>query len=130
MLSRRLISATLFCLYIAAVGYLCFAKPEDIPQLPDLWFGLPADKVGHFLMFVPFPLLGFMVFDKEDTGIARRIMLLGIMIICGFGMAAGTESIQASMASRSAEMKDLLADSAGLAAGAILTVSYIFIGRK
>lgn len=130
MQPKRLISVILFCLYMAAVAYLCFAKPDDMPKLPELWFGLPADKAGHFLMFVPFTLLSFMVFDKDRMSLSRKIVLLCILFICGAGMAIGTERIQAATAYRSAEIADMAADFAGLSVGALVTFILIFVRKK
>ena len=45
----------LFFLYIAAVLYLCFGRFDNAPSIElNLW-GIPTDKIVHFLMFFPFP---------------------------------------------------------------------------
>lgn len=129
MLPKRFIYTTAFCLYIIGVMYLCFAKPDDMPQLPQLLFGLPADKVGHFLMFLPFPLLGYMVFANKDMAPARKLILLSILVICGLGMAIGTEQVQAALEYRSADMKDFATDALGLAVGGLATLILI-VKRK
>ena len=127
---KRFISVTIFCLYLAAVAFLCFAKPEDIPQLPTSWFGLPADKVGHFLMFAPFPLLAYTVFENSDMSTARKLSILAVILCFGIGMASGTEKIQAALAYREASMDDFIADMTGLAVGGVATIIYIFTKRK
>ena len=129
MHSGRIISKVIFCLYIAAVAYLCFARPDDIPQLPTLIFGLPADKVGHFLMFLPFPPLGFLTFGNGSTKPAPSVMIIMILCIVGLGMAFGVEHIQAQLEYRSAEKGDILADGAGLASGAVITMLYILFRK-
>lgn len=129
MSARRIKPAIIFCLYIIGVMYLCFAKPDDMPQLPQLLFGLPADKVGHFLMFLPFPLLGYMVFANKDMVPARKVILLSILVICGLGMAIGTEQVQAALEYRSADMKDFATDALGLAVGGLATLILI-VKRK
>ena len=126
MLGRRLILLSIFCLYIVAVAYLCFAKPDDIPQLPQLWLGLPADKVGHFLMFMPFPLLGYLAFEVKEMSVGRKLFLTAILIVFGIGMAIGTEYIQAQLEYRSSDSNDLLADGIGLVTGGIFTSIYLF----
>ena len=123
------ISIFIFCLYIAAVAYLCFARPDDMPQLPQLWLGLPADKVGHFLMFTPFPLLGYLTFEVKGMSVGRKLFLIAILIVFGAGMALGTEYIQARLEYRSAENSDLLADVIGLITGGIFTLIYIFLRK-
>lgn len=127
---KRIISALIFGLYIAAVAYLCFAKPSDLPQMPNNWFGLPTDKVGHFLMFLPFPILGYITFYTEKMSIWKRLALVVILLIIGMGGALATEKIQALIQYRSAEVKDLIADGAGTLCGGILTMIYILIRKK
>lgn len=129
MKHSRIISVFIFCLYIAAVAYLCFARPDDMPQLPQLWLGLPADKVGHFLMFTPFPLLGYLTFEVKEMSVGRKLFLIAILIVFGAGMALGTEYIQARLEYRSAENSNLLADVIGLITGGIFTLIYIFLRK-
>lgn len=130
MSRTRIIFRVSFCLYIAAVAFLCFAKPDDLPQMPQFWFGLPADKVGHFLMFVPFTPLAFMAFSQTDLSFARHLIILAAIMAAGFGVAVGTELIQAQSAYRSAEAKDILADCTGLLSGGICVTAYLTLQRK
>ena len=127
---RRIIFLLLFCLYIAAVAYLCFARPDDVPTLPESWFGLPADKVAHFLMFLPFPLLGFLAFEGTGTSIWKTAILAIALTGLGFAAAVSTEHIQAYLGYRSKEVSDLMADSMGLLSGCIITTIYIFIKNR
>ena len=127
---RRSISIVLFCLYIAAVAYLCFAEPTEMPQLPETWLGLPADKLAHFAMFVPFPPLAYLIFESKTLTIFKKIIILLSILAIGVGTAAGTEQIQAHLAYRSADYKDFIADMAGLTAGAAVTIIYMLIRRK
>lgn len=124
-LLRRIIYPIVFCIYIAAVGYLCFARTDDLPQWPQLWMGLPVDKVGHFLMFTPFLPLGYLTFWKETHTISRKITLAGILMVTGLVIAACIELVQSSLEYRSAEIGDLLADGVGLLCGGVLTFTYI-----
>ena len=129
MTRTRIISLILFCLYIIAVGYLCFAKPDDIPSVEISFFGLPIDKVAHFLMFLPFPLLAFLTFDTEDSKAGRRTLLLLGVVAAGIAVAALTELIQGYLAYRSEDAFDLLADSIGLGAGIAVVIIYLIIRR-
>lgn len=130
MTKSRIISSIVFCFYIAAVAYLCFAQPDSVPQMPESWFGLPADKVCHLLMFIPFPILAFETFGYGISRPLYQILLLCILIAAGITMAVGTEYIQAHLAYRSAEKGDFLADTAGLIIGGLLTVCLIIYKRK
>ena len=130
MTRRRIISTIVFCTYMIAVAYLCFGQPEDMPQISTLWFGLPADKVGHFLMFVPYPLLAYMIFETRGIGIMRHLTVIAAILTVGIGLAIGTEQIQAHLGYRDADLHDFYADAAGLAAGGLCTMAYIFFRRN
>ena len=125
----KTVMTIIFCLYIAAVAYLCFAKPDNMPKLPQFWLGLPADKVGHFLMFMPFPLLSYLTFEVKEMSVGRRLSLIAVLLVFGTGMALGTEYVQARLEYRSAESSDLLADGIGLITGGIFTLIYIFLRK-
>jgi VanZ family protein len=127
---RRIIFLLLFCLYIAAVACLCFARPDTIPTLPESWFGLPADKVAHYLMFLPFTILGFLTFEGTDRCVWKTAILLLALTGLGFAAAVGTEFAQAYLGYRSKDTLDLIADSMGLLSGGILTVIYIFVKNR
>lgn len=126
----RIISSLAFCLYIAAVAYLCFASPDHIPELPQLWFGLPSDKVGHFLMFLPYPILAYQTFASKDMSPSRCSLILLIIMITGVGTAFGTEQLQAALAYRSAEIHDLYADTAGMLTGGLCVTGHILLKNR
>ena len=124
-MKRRILFITAFLLYMAAVLYLCLAKPEDLPQTELYLFGIPLDKAAHFLMFLPFPILAYSTLWKRNrkawTDIAIFIIVLGI----GVGLAFLTEHLQALTQYRSSDIKDIYADMAGLAAGSIIVLTNI-----
>ena len=126
---RRIIYPIVFCIYIAVVGYLCLARTDDLPHWTASWLGLPVDKVGHFLMFTPFPLLGYLTFYKEGQITSRKMILLGWMMVTGLAIASSIELVQSSLEYRSAEIGDLIADGAGLLCGGLITLTYIMIRR-
>ena len=125
----RIIYIFLFCLYIAALCYLCFAKPDNVPSIEISFFGLPIDKVAHFLMFLPFPLLAFMTFDSRDSKIGGYILLLFGIVGAGIAMAAFTEFVQGYLSYRSEDSFDLLSDCIGLGVGTVAVIIYL-IFRK
>lgn len=116
----RITSSILLCIYIAAVAYLCFARPDNLPQAPMYLFGLPMDKVAHFVMFAPFPILAYMTFIDLNMGLWRKIAVLTVIMAAGAGMAIGTERIQAGLDYRTGDVNDFLADSIGLLAGGLI----------
>lgn len=120
------ISVILFCAYIAAVLLLCLIRTESLPKLPKFFLGIPLDKITHFLMFLPFTILGYMVFYTTERSIMREFAVIGILCVIGAGFALSTERLQAMTAYRSCEAADLIADLIGIAAGAFAVTFEIF----
>lgn len=121
----RTISAIVFCIYIAAVLVLCFMKPDDIPQPTFTIFGLEADKIAHFFMFAPFPVLSYAAFAGNWKQSWKHLLLLTGLLIAGIGSAMGTEYIQTLLEYRSGDAYDFAADIIGMAAGGLVTAVYI-----
>lgn len=110
-----------FCIYICAVAMLCFMKPDDLPKIQNTWFGLPSDKVAHFLMFFPYPILSYLAFRPERDTRMRKFITLIAILLSGAAIALCTEYIQAKTGYRAYELKDMLMDFTGIMAGGILT---------
>lgn len=125
MSRTRIIFIVSFCLYIAAVAFLCFAKPDDLPQMPQFWFGLPADKIAHFLMFLPFPVLAYATFAGKWNEAGRHFILTGILTVAGTLAAVATEYIQALLGYRSGDVNDFIADVIGIVAGGCAVSIYL-----
>lgn len=108
-----------------AVGFLCFSRPDDMPSIPMDWFGIPMDKIAHFIMFAPFPILATLAFIPEHYGKLRKA--LGMIAITALGAvtAIATEQIQQLLGYRCYEMMDMTADFIGIAAGAAAMMAYI-----
>lgn len=126
----RILYITAFCIYLAAVGVLCFIRPSSLPEMEIKTFlGLPIDKVLHFLMFLPYPVLSGLAFINREQKLSAVISIMLILAITGTGVAYGTEMIQAQTGYRSYEIADFHADMTGIAAGIILAASYIAYTR-
>ena len=107
-INRQYLYRALFGLYILAVCILCFIKPDSIPSKGFDWFGLPADKVGHFLMFLPFPILSFTAFVKDYGTGTDAFYRLMVIVLAGAAIAIGTELIQKVLGYRSFDLHDFL----------------------
>lgn len=119
-----------FCIYLAAVALLCFIKPSSLPEVDiKTIFGLPLDKVLHFLMFLPYPILAGTVFISREQHILATFLTLLILAVTGIGVAYGTEIIQSHTGYRSYEIADFHADMIGIAAGTLLAAAYITYTR-
>ena len=120
------ISLALFCIYLVAVAALCFLRPSSLPEMNIKTFlGLPIDKVLHFLMFLPYPVLSGMSFMRREYLLLRNIFILLVLAVVGIGMAYGTEVIQAQTGYRAYEMADFYADMTGIATGSVAVLAYL-----
>ena len=112
-----------FILYLLAVLYLCFGKFENTPDLPWSFLGIPSDKLVHFCMFFPFPILAFLAFDRYTDSVRSTLLFSGITLLVGFLLAWGTEWGQAHLTDyRSGDPLDLLADGSALVLSTLLVI--------
>ena len=126
----RILYIAAFCIYLAAVGVLCFIRPSSLPEMDIKTFlGLPIDKVLHFLMFLPYPVLSGLVFINKDQKLSAVTAVMLILVATGAGVAYGTEMIQAQTEYRSYEIADFYADLTGITAGTVLAASYVVYTR-
>lgn len=129
-MKRKVTVILTFCLYLAAVLYLCLMKPDDMPQMELSFFGIPMDKLGHFVMFLPFPVLSYMLFYDRERKISYELLIMAAIIALGIGLAFGTEQLQAMTQYRTSDIMDVYSDMTGLAAGSIAAIILILIKRR
>ena len=130
--TRVILFRIIMLLYIAAVAYLCFANFNKLPQAPRSLLGIPADKVVHFCMFFPFPILGFLAYDDlTDTPLKAFAALISISAI-GCIFAGITEIIQGSLPYRSQDIKDFGADclAIGIASLTVFIIDLLKMRKK
>ncbi len=127
---KKPIWIALLCVYLAAVAYLCFMKPDGLPEVrPDI-FGIPIDKLVHFFMFFPFPIVAYEAFKPNGQKKLIHITVLMILYAVGLGLAIGTEHIQGMLGYRSEDIKDFYADLTGISCATIMTAVYILAKRQ
>lgn len=123
MMRKRNIFAPLLIIYLGAVVYLCFGHFNDLPQIgQDSLWGIQMDKVVHFLMFFPFPILCHAAFRPQGKKGWRTVVTVFIIFVTGCALAAGTELGQSLTDYRSGDPMDFLADLAALTGASIVTV--------
>ena len=131
MTRRQLILARIvFAAYILAVLVLCFGKfstSEDVPM--ELW-GIPTDKIVHFLMFFPFPLLAYLAFDRYKGRRGPSLSWTGLAFVAGCVFAAFTELVQSRLPYRSGDPADFQADLAAILASSIIVLIVILFKHK
>ena len=131
MTRRQLVWARiLFGLYLVAVAVLCFGKFDSSQDVPKFLWGIPTDKVVHFLMFFPFPLLAYLAFDRYRERRWPSVLWAAIAFLAGCAYAAGTEWVQSRLSYRSGDPADFLADFSALAACSVVILILIFAKHK
>ena len=133
MTRRELIFARiLFVVYLLAIAWLCFWRFDSLPDVPRFFLGIPMDKIVHFTMFFPFPILAYFAFDRfTEKWWVSLLFTLGTFLT-GALIAAGTEVGQARLTTyRSGDPKDYLADLLALGISSVLVlVADIWKQRK
>ena len=119
----KILFRVLFFVYLAMVLLLCFGKFNSAPSVPLKLLGIPTDKLVHFCMFFPFPILAFLAFDRFTETVSRTLIFTGITLVAGILLALFTEWGQASLTSyRSGDLWDLLADILALILSSLLVI--------
>ena len=121
---RSIIAKIVMLLYVVAVAYLCFANFHKLPEVPKTFLGIPMDKIVHFCMFFPFPILAFFAYDKlTETPLQA---LAALLCICAFGgiFAGLTEIVQGMLPYRSQDIKDYNADLLSIGISGLLVFVY------
>ena len=120
----------LFWLYVAGVLFLCFGHFDSTPSVPLDFFGIPTDKIVHFTMFFPFPILAFFAFDRYTDSVKSTLLFVGATFIVGLILAFGTEWGQAHFTEyRSGDPLDLTADTIALLISSVV-VAVVDIAKQ
>ena len=123
--SQKRLFQVIFYLYVAAVLFLCFAHFEQTPSIEWSLFGIPSDKVVHFCMFFPFPILAFIAFDKYSDRFPMSIFWIVVVFGAGVLLAVATELGQNFLTTyRSGDRNDFLADLISLALSSLVVLFY------
>ena len=119
--NQKILFQVLFLLYLAGVLFLCFGRFDNAPSVEWSFLGIPSDKLVHFCMFFPFPILAFLAFDQYTDTVPKTLAFVGITLVVGVLLAIGTEWGQAHLTDyRSGDPKDLAADATALVLSSLL----------
>lgn len=110
MSTKTILARILFVVYLAAIAFLCFMHADKLPDMQKTLFGIPTDKVAHFLMFLPFPILAFLAYDHVTNKVWSAVLFAVLTFAVGAAIAWGTEYIQGMLPYRSRDVADLRAD--------------------
>lgn len=115
--------------YLALVAFLCLGHFQSTPDIPKSLFGIPMDKIVHFLMFLPFPPLVYLAVDKYTVKPWHSLLFaLGVFAL-GCLLAASTEWIQGLTPYRSRDVLDFQADTLALGIGTVI-VFLVDVGKQ
>lgn len=110
MSTKTILARILFLIYLAAIAFLCFMHVDKIPDIQKTIFGIPTDKIAHFIMFLPFPILTYLAYDHVTNKAWSAILFSLLTLLAGAAIAAGTEYVQGLLPYRSRDIADLKAD--------------------
>ena len=114
----RSLKILLFLAYLALVAWLCFGNFKPSPDIPRSVWGIPIDKCIHFLMFLPFPILGTLAFDFRSWWRALALSMLMANVV-----AFLFERLQSVLTShRITDAKDLNANLLGITLGLLIAI--------
>ncbi|MBR0223557.1 MAG: hypothetical protein IJL93_04695 [Bacteroidales bacterium] len=126
MKNARILKIILFLAYVATVAWLCFGTFKPGSDIPRDILGIPTDKVVHFLMFLPFPLLGTLAFDFRSWWRALSMSTLLANL-----MAFTFEHLQSRLTTvRITDPSDLNANFLGISLGLLITILIGLLSKK
>ena len=120
----------LFGLYLVAVAVLCFARFPESEDVPKALLGIPMDKVVHFLMFFPFPVLAYLAFDRFRGKRWASVLWTAATLLGGCAFAAVTELVQSRLPYRSGDPADFRADALSILLSSILVLILILVQKR
>ena len=123
MTTKTILARILFFLYLAAIAFLCFMRVDRIPDMQQSLLGIPTDKIAHFLMFLPFPILAYLAYDHLTNKVWSAILFAVATFIIGALLAYGTEYVQGKLPYRSMDINDFKADALALA----ISCAFVFL---
>ena len=123
----RNIGRGVLAVYVIVILCLCLGTFQGPAGMWKTLWGIQLDKVLHFCMYLPYPLLTLWAF--YDGKKWRRFLLIFLLI--GVGYSGAVELMQALFTdSRSAEWGDLLANTLGMGTTCLLCALVFWIREK
>ena len=128
---QRTLARVTFVLYLIAVAWLCFGNFGGMDDVPSSLWGLPMDKVVHFLMFFPYPLLAFLAIDPQTEKLPSSLLWTMVAFLTGCLVAGTTEIVQARfLPYRTGDIADFKADLLALVVGSVFIFVKMYLKQK
>ena len=118
--------------YFGMVLYVCFGHFNDLPDMSKTIWGIPKDKIIHFIMFFPFPIIAALALDLRPGRYGKAFLEAFLLLVCGLGIAAATEIGQGYTTYRDPSIWDWVADTSALLSSslAVLVVLLFKVRRS
>lgn len=120
VLENKYLWRGLTLVYLLALCYLCFSTPDSLPSVENWNFFIPADKLVHFLMFFPAPVLLYLSLGKHCETVRKALPTVGFCFLICCVLAGTTEIIQNFRPGRSMSFGDWIADTLGMILSCLL----------
>ena len=120
VLENKYLWRGLTLVYLLALCYLCFSTPDSLPSVENWNFFIPADKLVHFLMFFPAPVLLYLSLGKHCETVRKALPTVGLCFLICCVLAGTTEIIQNFRPGRSMSFGDWIADTLGMILSCLL----------
>jgi len=108
--------------YFAMVGWVCFGSFSHLPDMSQPIWGIPQDKLIHFVMFFPFPILVMFTRRKRPASPRKALWLTLVCLLIGIAIAGATELGQGLTLHRDRNPWDFLADAIGLVVSSLIVL--------
>lgn len=119
---KRALSPAMLAVYLGIVAFLCFGHFDNISEASREFFGIPLDKIVHFCMFLPFPVLAYATFGHKKSGKWSSIFFIIVIYAIGCLLAGLTEIGQGMTDYRSCDIYDFRADALGMALSSFVII--------
>jgi VanZ family protein len=131
MTGRQLsIARVLLGIYLVAIAVLCFGKFDSVQEVPKCLWGIPTDKIAHFLMFLPLTVLTYFAFDGYAKKRRTAVLWVAVAFVFGCIFAAGTELVQSRLSYRSGDPADFRADFLAMLVSSLIVLLVILFKHK
>ena len=112
--------------YFALVAWVCFGHFTQLPDMSQPIWGIPQDKLIHFVMFLPFPFLVMFTRRRRPATHRKALWLTVVSLVIGLAIAGATEWGQGLTLHRDRNPYDFLADAIALVFGSLIVLIISF----
>lgn len=111
-----------FLVYFGMVLYVCFGHFDDLPDMSQPIWGIPQDKIIHFILFFPFPIIAALALDLRPARYGKAFLEAFLLLVCGLAIAAATEIGQGFTDYRDPSVWDWVADISALVSSSLIVL--------